>query len=480
MASSIGSSNSISNSSLGLTSYSSGIDFGVLIDAIIARSSLPLQQLQSQRSVMQARVDALRELNSRLIKLTDAAQALSNETISSARAASSSNPSVATATASDGATPATVNLTVTRLATAFAESSRSFSSPDDPVLAAGATTATFELRKGGASSGPSITINTTNNSLAGLRDAINAANAGVTATIVDTSGNGTEYQLVLTSIETGASNRVELVETSGTGTDANLNLRALNALGSPPDYSLLDAEVSVNGLTVHRATNKISDVLAGVTFELSATGTTTVNVTNDTQSIIDKIKAFVDAYNSVMDFIRSQQNDPTGKAGGPLAADGTLRFVERSLRDALSAPAPSNGGAFTNLTEIGIGRDEQGKLTLDQATLSDRLKNSFNDTVALLAGKTSSNVGIFDQILSSSSSLSDQISGTVQSAIKGYTDSVSRLDKLIADQQARLDALRQSLTRQFAAVDAAISQLNGQGTALSNIIKSLQPQNNNK
>ena len=480
MASITGASNSVSNSNLGLTSYSSGIDFGVLIDAIVARSSLPLQQLQSQRSTIQARVDALRELNSRLIKLTDAVRALSDETLSATRAATSSNTSGATVTASDGATPATINLTVTRLATAFAQASRSFSSPNDPVLAAGATTATFELRKGGASSGPTITIDTTNNSLAGLRDAINAANAGVTATIVDTSGNGTEYQLVLTSTETGASNRVELVETSGTGTDANLNLRTLNSLGSPADYSQLDAEVSINGLVVHRATNKISDLVAGVTFELKATGTTTVSVANDTQAVANKIKAFVDAYNSVQDFILSQQNDPSGKAGGPLAADATLRAVQRNLRDALSASAVNDGGAFTNLTEIGIGRDDQGKLTLDQAKLDDRLRNAFSDTIALLAGKTSSNVGLADQILTVSSSMSDQISGSVQSAIKGYTDSVSRLDKLIADQQARLDALRQSLTRQFAAVDAAISQLNGQGTALSNIIKSLQPQSNNK
>ncbi|MBX5478289.1 MAG: flagellar filament capping protein FliD, partial [Pyrinomonas methylaliphatogenes] len=249
---------------------------------------------------------------------------------------------------------------------------------------------------------------------------------------------------------------------------------------SPADYSQLDAEVSINGLVVHRATNKISDLVAGVTFELKATGTTTVSVANDTQAVANKIKAFVDAYNSVQDFILSQQNDPSGKAGGPLAADATLRAVQRNLRDALSASAVNDGGAFTNLTEIGIGRDEQGKLTLDQAKLDDRLRNAFSDTIALLAGKTSSNVGLADQILTVSSSMSDQISGSVQSAIKGYTDSVSRLDKLIADQQARLDALRQSLTRQFAAVDAAISQLNGQGTALSNIIKSLQPQSNNK
>lgn len=470
----------MANGNVGLGGFNSGIDFGVLIDAIVARSSRPLQQLQAQRSPVQARADALRELNARLIKFTEAARALADNALAAARSTTSSNAAVATATASDGASPTAINLSVARLATAFAQATRSFASPNDPVLATGATSATFELRKGGASSGPTITIDASNNSLVGLRDAINAANAGVTAAIVDVGGNGSAYQLVLTSTDTGASNRVQLIETSATGTEANLNLRALNPTGSPPDYSLLDAEINLNGLVVHRAANKIADLVAGVTFELKSAGTTTITVAADARSVADKVKAFVEAYNSVQDFILSQQNDAAGKAGGPLASDATLRAVQRTLRDALAASSTGNGGAFTNLTEIGIGRDERGKLTLDQAKLDDRLQNAFADTVALLAGRTPSNVGLADQILTTASSLSDQVSGTVQLAIKGYTDSASRLDRLIADNQARLDRLRESLTRQFAAVDAAISQLNGQGTALNNIIRSLQPQQNNR
>lgn len=470
----------MANGNVGVGGFGSGIDFGVLIDAIVARNSRPLQQLQAQRSTVQARADALRELNARLIKFTEAARALAADTLAAARSATSSNAAVATAAATDGAAPATINLSVARLATAFAQATRSFASPNDPVLAAGATSATFELRKGGASSGPTITIDASNNNLAALRDAINAANAGVTAAIVDVSGNGSNYQLVLTSTDTGASNRVQLVETSSTGTEANLNLRALNPPGSPPDYSWLDAEINVNGLTVHRTSNKITDLVAGVTLELKSVGATTVTVNADAKSIADKVKAFVEAYNSVQDFILSQQNDAAGKAGGPLASDATLRAVQRTLRDALAASSTSNGGAFANLTEIGIGRDDRGKLTLDQAKLDDRLRNAFDDAVALLAGRTPNNVGLADQILAAASSLSDQVAGTVQLAIKGYTDSVSRLDRLIADNQARLDRLRQSLTRQFAVVDAAISQLNGQGTALGNIIRSLQPQQNNR
>ncbi|MEJ7708592.1 MAG: flagellar filament capping protein FliD [Pyrinomonadaceae bacterium] len=176
------------------------------------------------------------------------------------------------------------------------------------MLAGAATTATFELRKGGATTGPAITINSANNSLDGLSQAINSANVGITASVVDITGAGS-FQLVLQSTATGTASRVELVETTATDTNtvAGLNLTRINAPGGtlPGDFGYLDSQVSLNGLTITRSTNQISDAITGVTYNLQKIGATSVNVISASDLPV-KLQGFADAYNAVQDFMLSQ------------------------------------------------------------------------------------------------------------------------------------------------------------------------------
>jgi flagellar hook-associated protein 2 len=365
------------------------------------------------------------------------------------------------------------NLTINRVATRLAQASHSFAARTDPILAGGATSATFELRLGGAISGPSITIDATNNSLQGLRDAINnSATAGVTASIVDISGDGTQNQIVLSSTGTGTAGRVELIETTATGTAAALNLRSLNPPGAVADFSALDAEFSVNGLTLTRSSNSITDAVSGVSFNLQKAGVATIGITQ-AADISDKLQTFVNAYNAVNKVIASQyQPDSTGKPTGLLAGDPTLRMIQHQMRDSLNSIS-SNGGAFTNLADIGLGRNANDELTLDTSVLSSKLAGSPSDVRALLFGKTVGDKGLFNSIHGAYDNLSDNVTGAVQTAINGYQSSIKSLNKSIADQTQRISVLKAMLTKQYAAVDAAIGQLNGQGTALTNIMASL-------
>lgn len=657
----------------------SGIDFSQLTEAVIADRMRPVAQMQSKSAGIKRRSEELKSLNALLVTLTTAANNLTNRDLGTGRTASSSDSSVAGVTATSAAGVGKINLGVTRLATNLIQSTRGFAASTDAVLAGGATSATFELRQNGASTGTAITINAANNSLDGLRQAINGANAGVTATTVDTTGAG-NFQLALSSNATGTAGRVELVETTSTGTAANLNLTRLNApTGTPAgDYSYLDAQFSVNGLTVTRATNQVSDAVTGLTFNLQKIGNTTVDV-NTSSELPDKLQAFVTAYNAVQDFANGQyKKDDAGRPTGVLAGDATLRSIQRQLRDVLGATSQTNGGTLTNLAQIGIGRDNDGRLTFDRAAFDERLKDSFtgstaivssdtarvlasltgspeagtidinttrlataytersasyapgagirgnflrnttfqlqiggtatgpsftisssNDSLiglrdainaanggatasivadgsrqrlvltsnatgasnrvrlvettspttntgsalamgatsaggnsdytqlnslatvngqtvsrennvladvisgvsltltgtgaatvtvdvtksrtgldnvkALLTGQSTAQSGLANSIHAATSSLSDGITGVVQTAINGYQESIKTIDKSIASQLQRLTLLRQSLTRQFAAADAAINQLNGQGTQLTTIIQALQP-----
>ncbi len=454
----------------GISNIGSGIDFGAIVDATIAVRSAPISQLANKQSTLKSRADALRQLNAQLITFSNSVNSLTDRTLGNGRSVNSTSPDVVLATVSDTANVGTVNVEVLNLASNLSQASRSFSSVQSPILANGASSATFELRKGGATTGKSITIDSTNNTLTGLRDAINAAGTGVTATIVDVSGNGTDNQLVLTSSESGSGGRIELAETTNTETLTSLNIRNLNTPNG--SFSDLDAKIKIGGLTISRSSNTISDAVNGVTLNLKNVGTTKITVTNETASLKSKIAAFVDAFNGVQDFINNQyKTDANGKPTGTIASDTTLRSVQQELRNAVNQISKNNGGALNNLTQIGIGRDSNGKLTLDQTVLNDKLSNNLSDVKALFAGVTDNNKGFAKILGDAGKTLSD----SVQTAITGFDNSVKNLSKSIADQQDRLIALRASLTKHFSVVDAAIGQINGQNTALSNVLASLSP-----
>lgn len=462
-------------SNVSFSGIGSGIDFGVIRDAILDQRSRPVTQMQTRVSNYNSRIDSLKQLNTALAALTSAAEALTNRDLGTGRSATTGDATITTATATSAANLGSYDINVTRLASTLAQASRSFSSTTDTVLAGGATTATFELRKGGAAEGVSITIDSTNNTLAGLRDAINAQDAGITASIIDINGDGTGQQLVLNSKETGAAGRVELVETTSTGTLDDLNIRSLNPIDS--DFTKLDAALTVNGLSVTRSTNTITDVVAGVTLNLKKAGSTTIGVTQSTE-IENKLRGFINAYNTIQDAIASQyKKDSKNRPTGILAGDATLRNVQQQLRGAFSAASNGNGGTLTSLADIGITTTETGALVLDSAAFNTVLKSNPDDVKSLLFGSTEENKGLFNAIFEAASGLSDSVTGTVQTAITGYQSSVTSLNDTIGKRLETLARLKTSLTNRFSVADAAIGQLSGQGTSLTNIIKSLQKSN---
>lgn len=460
--------NNINFSGLG-----SGIDFNIVRDAIINQKSRPIAQLQSKVNNFNGRIESLKKLNGLLAALTTAAENLTKRDVGTGRVASAGDAAIVSATANAAANPGILNLEVTRLATNLTQASRSYASTNAAVLAGGAASATFELRLGGANSGVEVTIDSTNNTLAGLRDAINGKNAGVTASIVDLKGDGTDQQLVLTSTATGASGRVELVETSATGTGAGLNLRSLN----PPDndFSRLDAAFSINGLNLTRTTNNVSNAVSGVNLTLKKVGATAIDIAPSNE-VEEKLEAFVTAYNAVQDFVAEQyKKDGQNRPTGILVGDPALRNAQRQVNSLTGIRAENNGGALESLSQIGVAISKTGKLELNKETLGERLRENADDVRALLFGKTAAESGIFQSAHAVSKDLSDNITGNVQTAINGYQSSIENINGIIANQSRVLNQLRDSLTRRFAAADAAISQLNGQGSALNNVIKSLQP-----
>lgn len=462
--------------SINISGVGSGIDFNSVRDAIINQKSIPIQQLQSRANLITNRTQSLKDFNLLLAKLTSAANDLTKREVGTGRTATSSDPLIASASAGSAAGLGSLNLNVTRLASSLAQASKSFSSLEAPVLAGGAQSATFELRLGGTDEGTEITIDSSKNSLAGLRDAINAANAGVTASIVDLTGDGTQQQLVLNSTATGASGRVELVETTSTGTAAALSLRSLN----PPDgdFAKLDAAFSINGLDVVRSTNNISDAITGLSFSLKKVGTTSIDVTRS-NDIEEKLDAFVSAYNEVQDFVATQyKKDASGRSTGLLAGEAILKNIQRQVSGVMSISSSDNGGGLTSLAQIGLTVARDGKMQLDKTVLQEKITANVEEVRSLFYGSTDEQIGVFETAYRVLNDVSDSITGSVQTAITGFESTVKNLNETIAKRTAMLENMRDILTRRFAAADAAIGQLNNQGSAISNFMKTLQSGNN--
>jgi flagellar hook-associated protein 2 len=464
-------------SNFSFSSVGSGIDFGTIRDAILTQRGRPIAQMQGKANKYNNRIESLKQLNAALAALTTASEALTNRQLGTGRNAVTGDATVVTASATAEANLGNFDLNVTRIATSLTQTSRAYTSKTEPVLAGAATSATFELRKGGAASGVAITVDSTNNTLEGLRDAINkAADAGVTASIVDVTGDGTQQKIVLSSKETGASGRVELVETTATGTGADLNLSSIN----PPDgdFTKLDASFSINGLTLTRSKNEVTNAVSGISFTLKKAGTAAISITqsSDTEN---KLRGFINAYNAVQEFVSNQyKKDSKSRPTGVLAGDATLRNVQQQLRSVVGAISGDNGGSLNALSQIGVTVSNDGSLTIDSTVFNDRLKTDSESVRALLFGKTESEKGLFQAIHSASKGLSDSVTGSVQTAISGYETSIKNLNEIIASRTENLSRLRDSLTKQFSVADSAIGQLNGQGTALTSIIKSLEPRNN--
>ncbi|MDB5754573.1 MAG: flagellar hook protein 2 [Massilia sp.] len=256
-----------------------------------------------------------------------------------------------------------------------------------------------------------LVIDGSNNSMQGIRDAINKANLGVTASIVS-DGSASPYHLVLTSNKTGATSSMKLTVDGDSALQGLLSYDPANDAGQKMSQSKAaqDASLSLNGIPVTSTTNTVSEAIQGVTLNLSTVGTTTINVAQNTSSITSGVNAFVKAFNDVNTTLKSlTAYDPTTKVAGLLLGDSSVRQIESSLRQMLATPLTGAGGSLTNLQQIGITLQADGSMALDPTKLQAAMTSNFNDIAGLFttAGKAT------DSLVSFTGSTSASVPGTL-------------------------------------------------------------------
>jgi flagellar hook-associated protein 2 len=423
----------------------SGLDIDTIVSQLMSLERQPLNALEDKESEFKAQLSAYGQLKSALSTFQDAMDELGSLDKFKVFTAASSNEDVLTATADSNAAAGLYSLDVTRLAQHHKMGSDEFADTD-----------TF-----GGTAGDSLTLTvgadamtvdlSTAQTLTEIRDAINSdtANPGVTATILNT---GVGQRLILTADESGYDSRVQL-SYGGTVNAATFNFATTNQDGTGAtlvDLTELDAAYSVDGFALTSASNKITNVIDGITLELKQTGAADLNLTRDTDKIKESAQAFVDAYNAVQGTLNKLRE-------GKLEGDSTLRNIQSQLRTVINTPPSGLTGSYSAIFEVGITTDAKtGELNFDSADFEAALDTDFSSVAELFAHDDQ---GVAFRFAAVADSLLDT-DGVIDVREDGLNDRISDLQDDQRDMEYQLELKEKALRAQYTALDSLIGQLN--------------------
>lgn len=468
---------SISSAGLG-----SGLDINGIITKLMAVEAQPLTALATKEASYQAKLSAFGSLKGALSTLQTVAQTLKNTSTFENMSASVSSAAAFTASASSTAVAGTYDIDVTTLAKNHIV--RSDATYDLADTFKGGTLS-FQIGSNGGTGGTTTTVTIPDGStLAGVSDAINNANIGVTASIVN---DGTTNRLIFSSSTTGSAGNIRIttatdpLASGGTPVSPGVtqSLSDFNYTGAdtatmveqrPPDNAVFD----VNGLTVIRSSNAVTDAISGVTLNLVSEGSSgKLTVSKNNGSVTSAVSAFVKAYNDAIGQIKTMTAyDAANKKASVLTGDSTTRSIQSQLSSMIGASVSGITGGISRLSDIGIRVQTDGTLTLDSSKLSTALADPDTDVAALFTQTTSGNQGIAVRI----NSLLEGIvgsSGIIASRTDGINASIKDLQNRADSMNLRLTAIEARYRAQFTALDTLISSMNQTSSYLTQQLASL-------
>lgn len=465
------------------SSTTTALDVPTLVSQLMAVERRPIDTLNTQITSYQTKISSFGTLSGLVSSFQTAAQNLG--TTLQKLAATPSDPSVFSATAGSTAVPGNYTVEVSKLAQSQSLVAAGQASSTAAIGNGTATTVTFDFGTigggtltNGVYSGAaftsngngtaSITIDSTNNTLEGIRDAINSAAMGVTATIVN-DGSGTPYRLALTSGSSGASNSMKITTSGGDGSIGSL-------LGYDPagtqnltqTIAAQNADLTVNGIAITSASNTVSEAIQGVTLTLTNTtaAPASLTVARDTTAINTAASGFVEAYNALASQIKSRSAYATnGSTGGALAGDGTLRVMQDQLRGIFNTPA--SGGTLTSLAEVGIAFQKDGSLSLDSSKLNSAISANFSDVTNLFSSSTGFATRLADWAQSTldPGGLIDTRTQSLNKYVQDRNDEIDRLEN-------QMTALQKKYTAEYTNLNLLLSRMNSTSTYLTQQLSS--------
>ena len=490
-------------STLGIGSVGSGLDVDSIVRALVDAEVAPrVNSLDRKEIGLRAELSAVGRLKTSLSDLNDSLASLSDG--SAFNKLQITSPSEISVTQTGNPSVGDYTVEVSALATSQVLASPGFASASTTV---GTGTITLEIGTPTYSSGSSgayasflpdatktvsVAIDSSNNSLSGIRDAINASDAGVTASLVL---DGTQTRILFTADDSGASTAVSISVDDDDGVDDdgnNLSRLAYNTIAGFSNLtevrSSQDASFSLNGLALTNSSNKIAGLVDGLDFQLNniTASAAILSIKTDTVGIEATVKAFVDEYNNYQTTLSSlmDYND----ASGALAGDSTARRIQAAVRGATTGQVNIAGNSISSLAEIGIDADRYGKLNMNSTEFQAALTSSSADLKEFFAGLTTSSSSIVSDP-TDTQGLADIIKAALDSYINATTgmlvvredridDSIDDISDDRIDIISRMESLEERYTKQFTAMDTLVSSLKGTSDFLSNQMDAIKAASN--
>jgi flagellar hook-associated protein 2 len=401
--------------------------------------------LSNQQTALASFTTDVQALQTAAFALTDPAGQLTDVS------ATSSNSNILTASASPGTLSGTHSIVVTSLATTSSAYSDEVASGSTPIV-----TGTVSIQVGSAAAVP-ITVDGTNDTLAGLAQSINAANIGVSASLIS-DANGT--RLAVVSNTSGAPGNLTISGTAG------LPAFTQAAAGA-------NAVLTVDGVPISSTSNTVAGAIPGVTLNLSSPGAAvSLSVGPDVSGQEAAINTFVSAYNTVIGDLNTQFSiDSTTGDAGPLASDSTISLAQSQILSSSSFAMNANGGV-NSLADLGITMNDDGTLSVNTTQLGGALQSNPS---AVQSFFQATNAGSFGANLETSlTAIADPVTGALTQDANGLAQTQTGLTSQINDFETQMASAQTALTAEYDQVDTTLqelplllSQVNSQLSSLS-------------
>ncbi|MFT5354623.1 MAG: flagellar hook-associated protein 2 [Polyangiales bacterium] len=441
------------NSITSFSGLATGIDTGSIVTALVQAESLPIARLrtkQANHDSMSSRFETIRD---RMDVLKTAMEAITDE--SAPATVSSSAESIVGATSQGDAVPGSYVVEVSQLAAAERTHSDGVASKDTAGLWADGSSIGISV---GGDAEVSISVSSTD-TLDSIARRINDSDLRASASVIF---DGSEYRLQVSGTDTGLANSVSFTET---GLDLGLTDPANETVSSA------DALFTIDGLSMSRESNDVSEAITGVQLSLDSvtTSAVTINVGSDSDALGEKMQTFVDAYNSVVNGIAVESVfTGEGRTGDSLAGDSTLRGLQRSLSSALFGAMPG----FETIRQLGLETNQSGKLELDLEAFGSALNENGDALLEAFAGDGVTE-GLFERLTSLTEQYADKDTGLISTRIDSFESENRRIDQRIESMELRVDKFEENLLRKFATLETLVAGLKSQGEQMLAVLGSI-------
>ncbi len=455
-------SGTISSSGIG-----SGLNVSQIVTALMDAEKGPLNSINKSISTDNAQISAYGSISSQISSFQSAIAGLVAPSTIKATTASSSSTSVLSVSNDGTALAGEYKITNVTLASPQVLTSNISDTAYTSINSSIGTTGSITIA--------GTTITPTSYTVAGLVEAINNANiSGVSATMTNLGTSvAPDYQ-------------IRIVNT--TDTAATITLSAGNdftGLAFTSDDAVAGS-LTINGTTVSRSSNTITDLVPGLTINLVGTGNSTITVAQDNSALSSKISGFVTAFNALDKSLKDISSyDATAKKGAALYGDSAINSLRREIRSIITSTlGVDSATSYNRLSQVGINFKTDGTLSLDSTTLNTAISANFNKVAKLFSGTgvSTDSLGLhgFAYQLNTVLASATGIDGVITNRKSSLQTEIRRLQAKADQEQLRLADLQKMYQKQYTALDKTVASLNSMASYLTNQFDAMSNAQNNQ